>query len=150
AACSPKDRISPRQIRSAAEGRRTKKRPEKHGYGRNNDSSRYPQESGRRRASLSGLPVLRLRVADAGILRRTGERVALLDRNLVLGVALVFVRFLVGVGLLRCRVMARIGRDTIDLGVRLRFDEPGLRLLHADVLAVAGQIVAFFDCDIVL
>jgi hypothetical protein len=43
-------------------------------------------------ASISGLAVLRFRVADARILRGTRECVAFLDRNLVFRIALVCVR----------------------------------------------------------
>ena len=60
------------------------------------------------------------------------------------------VRVLAGLGLLRRRVLARIDRDAVDLGVRLALDELGLRFLHADVLAIARQVVALFDGDVVI
>src|SRR5450755_3047791 len=83
-------------------------------------------------ATISGLAVLHLRVADACVLSSTRECVALLDRNLVVRGALVCGRFLAGVSLLRRRVLLRIGRDTVDLGVGLSLDQRGVRFLHAD------------------
>ena len=89
-------------------------------------------------ASNSGLAVLHLRVADACVLRRASERVALLDRYLVVGFALIGVRFLARLGLLRRGVLARIDRDTVDLGVSLGPYERSLCFLDSDILAVAG------------
>ena len=59
-------------------------------------------------------------------------------------------RVLAGFSLLRRRILARIGRYTVDLGVRLALDQPGFGFLYADVLAVARQVVAFFDGDVVV
>jgi hypothetical protein len=70
-------------------------------------------------SNRSGLAVLRLRIADACVFRRAGKRIALLDRDLVFGVALVFARLLAGVGALDGGVLMRVGDDTAYFGVRL-------------------------------
>src|SRR6186997_2430078 len=103
----------------------------------------------RRFAPDSGLAVMHLCAVDACVLRGASERVALLDRDLVVGVALIRARFLAGFGLLRRGVLARIDRDTVDLGIGLGADERSFRFLDADILAVAGEVIAFFDADVV-
>ena len=100
-------------------------------------------------ASNSGLAVLHLCGVDACVLRGASERVALLDRYLVVRVALIRARFLAGFDLLRRGVLARIDRDTVDLGIGLGADERSFRFLDADILAVAGEVIAFFDADVV-
>src|SRR5690349_9321834 len=65
----------------------------------------------------SGLAVTKLGVLDAGILGRAAQAVALLDGNLVVRVALVGFRLPARLGLFRRGIVARVGRDRLDLGV---------------------------------
>ena len=51
---------------------------------------------------------------------------------------------------LRRRVLACIGGNPVDLGVRLALDQFGLGFLHAHVLGVARQVVALLDRDVVV
>src|SRR5271170_4464923 len=94
-------------------------------------------------ASILRLAVLRLCVTNACILRGARECVALLDRDLEICVTLVRVRLVAGVGLLRRRVLVRVGCDTVDLGVGLTLDESGIRFLYAHVLRIARKFVTF-------
>src|SRR6185369_16620100 len=73
----------------------------------------------------------------------------LLDRDLVIGVALVFARVLAGRGDLVGRRRLRVGCDPIDLRVGLGLHVRGLGFLHADVFSVAGEVVALFLGDVV-
>ena len=70
------------------------------------------------------------------------------DCHLVLCVTLLCVRFLGGVSLLRRRVLARVGHDTVDLGIGLGLDQRGVCFLHADVLGIARKLVTFLLGDI--
>lgn len=105
---------------------------------------------GQAAASILGLAEAQLGAADARFLRGARLSVALFDRDLVVRIARRFQGFLAGLDLLGARILAGIGRHAVDLGVGLSLDELGLRLLGADVLPVSGEIVAFFERDIVV
>src|SRR4029434_9121064 len=117
--------------------------------GRDTRSLMPPVKRAARETSISGLAVLRLRVADARILRWARECVALLARNLVFHPALPYGRVLACVRLLRRRILARIGHDAVDLGVGLGLDQRGVCFLHADVLGIARKLVTFLIGDVV-
>src|SRR5262249_49625674 len=91
-----------------------------------------------------------LRVVDAGVLDRSGQGVALLERKLVIRVAFGFGRLVTRFGLLLGRILPRVGRDAIHLGVGLGLRQVGVRLLHANVLGVARHVVAFQLGDIMV
>ena len=89
------------------------------------------------RGRYSALAETRLRIAYAGILGVAGERIALLDRDFVIRVALVSCCFALGVRCLLLRRVARVRSNTVDLGIRLGLDMRCLGFLYTDILGVA-------------
>src|SRR4029453_7183886 len=98
---------------------------------------------------VSGLAEPQLGVVDARGRVRTGERVALLDGDLVVGVPLVLRRLLARVGLFDRGVLLGVGLNTVDLCVGFVSDQRRVRFLHADILGVAGEIVTLLLGDVV-
>src|SRR4030095_11007587 len=88
-------------------------------------------------------------VADARILGWTALCVALLDRDLVIRVALFFQRLLARIGLFHRQFLLRVSGNPVHLGIGLGLDQRSVRFLHADVLGIAGNVVAFFLGDVV-
>src|SRR6266404_2068855 len=95
------------------------------------------------------LAVAELGVADTRALGRTAQAVALLDSDLVIRITLVLRCLLARVGLFHGRILLRVGGYAVDLGVGLGLDQRGVCFLNADVLGIAGKIVAFFLGDTV-
>src|SRR5437016_13606495 len=72
----------------------------------------------------------RLRVRDARVLGGAGQRIALLDRDLVIGIPLVLCSVAAGCGGLFRRGAMRVGGDPVDLRVGDRFRMRGLGFLY--------------------
>src|SRR6185369_1734824 len=117
--------------------------------------------SGFRHPAIAGcngnflLGVIHFYLGQTAVLRGTGIGIALFLGNGLLGIGLFGRGVLVGINGLLAGIVARVGRFFIGrgigfcrlhlrLGIGLGGGLGGLRLLHAYVLGIAGQVVALF------